>query len=114
MTKWLFAIYLILGCASTALPQGLRGNITITGKASVVTTGHSVVLTWNAAQGGTTYNVYRGTTHGGPYSKASSGISSTTYTDVHVTHLQTLYYVTTAMSGTTESGYSNEVAAVIP
>jgi len=34
--------------------------------------------------------------------------------DVQVTPNQTLYYVTTAVHGNNESGYSNEAAAAIP
>jgi hypothetical protein len=44
----------------------------------------------------------------------ASGIVSTTYSDVQVTHNQTLYYVTTAVNGSNESGYSDQTAAVIP
>jgi fibronectin type 3 domain-containing protein len=105
---------MILGCLSFSFAQGLQGNVKLSGNASVKVTGHSVTLTWNASQNATSYNVYRGTTHGGPYIKVASGIVSTTYTDVQVTHNQTLYYVTTAVNGSSESGYSNEAVAVIP
>ena len=44
----------------------------------------------------------------------ASGIVSTTYSDVKVTHNQTLYYVTTTVNGNNESGYSSQTAAVIP
>jgi hypothetical protein len=42
------------------------------------------------------------------------GITVTTYSDTQVGHSQTLYYVATAVNGNSESGYSNEAAAVIP
>ena len=93
--------------------QGIQGRVTFNGKASVTVTGHSIILTWNSSQGAASYNVYRGTVSGGPYSKLAAGITSTTYTDVQVTTNQTLYYVTTAVSGGSESGYSNQVTAVI-
>jgi fibronectin type 3 domain-containing protein len=112
--KQLFTICTILACLSISFAQGVQGNITISGNASVQVTGHSVTLTWSASQGATTYNVYRGTTQGGPYSKVGYGIVVTTYTDVQVTPNQTLYYVTTAVSGSNESGYSKDVAAEIP
>jgi fibronectin type 3 domain-containing protein len=112
--KQLFTICTTLVCLSISFAQGVQGNVTISGRASIVVTGHSVTLTWSASQNASTYNVYRGTTHGGPYSKVGSGIVGTTYTDVRVTPNQTLYYVTTAVSGSNESGYSSEVAAVIP
>jgi fibronectin type 3 domain-containing protein len=97
-----------------AMAQGLQGNIVVVGQASIVVTGHSVALTWTPTQGATSYNVYRGTVHGGPYTKLSSGNGSPAYIDVQVTHNQTLYYVVTAVSNNEESGYSNEAQAIIP
>jgi large repetitive protein len=105
---------MVLGCLSITFAQGFQGNVALNGKAVVTATGHSVTLTWSACQGATSYNIYRGTTHGGPYTKVGSGMVSATYTDVQVTHNQTLYYVATAVSGNGESGYSNEAVAVIP
>ena len=105
---------LVLCCLSRSFAQGVQGNVKIGGEATIAVTGHSVALTWNGSQNATSYNIYRGTTQGGPYLKAASGIVSTTYTDVQLTHNQTLYYVTTAVNGNGESGYSNETVAVIP
>jgi fibronectin type 3 domain-containing protein len=112
--KQLFAVCLILAGASAGLAQGFQGNVTISGSAIVPVTGHSVTLTWSSSSGAVSYNVYRGTTSGGPYLKVGSEIITTTYADVQVTHAQTFYYVTTAVSGSNESGYSNEVTALIP
>ncbi|MGA3089412.1 MAG: hypothetical protein ABSD75_12420 [Terriglobales bacterium] len=112
--KRIVTICIVLSCITFSLAQGIQGNVILRGNASVRITGHSVTLTWSASQNATSYNVYRGNAHGGPYSKIGSGIVSTTYTDVQVTHNQTLYYVTTAVSGGNESGYSNESAAIIP
>ncbi|MGA8541410.1 MAG: hypothetical protein WB566_18045 [Terriglobales bacterium] len=92
----------------------LQGNVTLGGQATIAATGHSVTLSWSASQNTTSYNIYRGTIHGGPYLKVASGIVNTTYTDVQVTDHQTFYYVTTAVNGVGESGYSNEASAVIP
>lgn len=79
---------------------------------------HSVELHWDASAGSGVigYNVYRGIVSGGPYSKINSAVApSTTYTDNNVTAGQTYYYVTTAVSANgSESGYSNQVQAVIP
>jgi fibronectin type 3 domain-containing protein len=104
----------VLGCLRIGLAQGLQGNVKLSGNAAVTATGHSVTLTWNASSNATSYTIYRGTAHGGPYVKVASGVVTTTYTDVQVAHNQTLYYVTTALNGSNESGYSNEAAAVIP
>ena len=80
--------------------------------------GHSVELSWNAStsQNVIGYNVYRGTTSGGPYSKINSVLdASTVYTDTSVTDGNTYYYVTTAVnSDNEESAYSNQAQATIP
>jgi len=111
--KQLFTTCTILACLSIGFAQGFQGKVTVSGNV-VVVTGHSVTLTWNASQNAISYNMYRGSASGGPYKKIASGIVSTVYTDVQVTCNQTLYYVTTAVNGSNESGYSNETAAVIP
>jgi hypothetical protein len=105
---------MILGCLSYGFAQGIQGNTQLSGNATIAVTGHSVTLTWNASQNSTSYNIYRGTTHGGPYLKVASGIVSPTYIDAQVTSNQTLYYVTTTVSGNNESSYSNEAIALIP
>jgi fibronectin type 3 domain-containing protein len=113
--KRLFAICMILGGGwNLSLAQGIQGKVKLTGKAMVPATGHSITLSWTASQGATSYCVYRGTTQGGPYTKIAWGIAATNYTDVRVTHKQTLYYVSTAVNGGNESGYSNETEAVVP
>jgi cellulose 1,4-beta-cellobiosidase len=76
---------------------------------------HSVTLGWSpSTTTGVTYNVYRGTLSGGPYSLLSSGLSSTSYTDTSVQSGSTYYYVTTAVDSAGESPYSNAAQAVIP
>lgn len=113
--KRLLAIGMILGgCLSLSWAQGIQGHVKLTGKATIVSTGHAIALAWKASQGATSYRVYRGTTQGGPYARIASGILATNYSDVHVTHKQTLYYVATAVSGSEEGGYSNETVAVVP
>ena len=78
---------------------------------------HSVTLSWTPSS--STYagfNVYRGTTSGGPYTKVdTSMISSTSYVDAGVSSGHTYYYVATELNSSgTESGYSSEVSATIP
>jgi fibronectin type 3 domain-containing protein len=62
------------------------------------------------------YNVYRSTQSGGGYSKINgTSVSTTTFTDSGVQSGTTYYYVVTAVNtGGTESGFSQEVQAVIP
>jgi hypothetical protein len=76
---------------------------------------HSVALSWGETSAVVGYNVYRGTTSGGPYTPINSALDpSTAYTDSTVSAGQTYYYVTTAVDGSGhESGYSNQVQAVI-
>jgi hypothetical protein len=78
---------------------------------------HSVSLNWNPSTSQVMgYNVYRGSTTGGPYAKLnSSPDASTAYTDTTVAASQTYYYVTTAVNSSgVESGYSNQVQVAVP
>lgn len=79
---------------------------------------HSVDLSWTASnsQDVVSYNIYRSTQSGGPYTAIGSVEAPTTaYTDNTVTSGQTYYYVTTAVdSSNQESAYSNQAKAVIP
>jgi len=78
---------------------------------------HSVDLSWKASTSSVTgYNVYRGTTNGGPYSKINSSlITSLNFSDTSVNSGNTYYYVSTAVdSAGAESSYSNQASAQIP
>jgi hypothetical protein len=78
---------------------------------------HSVSLSWqNSTSIVIGYNIYRGTSNGGPYIKInSSPITTLSYTDSSVTSGDTYYYVSTAVdSAGVESVYSNQVTATIP
>jgi fibronectin type 3 domain-containing protein len=86
--------------------------------AAAASTTHSVSLSWTASTSPNIsgYNVYRGTTAGGAYTKVNSApIGATTYADGSVSGGKTYYYVTTAVDGSGgESGYSNQATAVVP
>lgn len=80
---------------------------------------HSVGLSWLASSSSPLqgYNVYRGTTSGGPYSKISSTLSPATlaFTDSSpVSGKQYFYVVTAVNSSGAESVASSEVAVSIP
>ncbi len=79
---------------------------------------HSVALTWNASISPTVtgYNIYRSTVSGSSYVKINSPLNpGLSYTDATVQNATTYYYVTTAVDASGgESGFSNEVSAVIP
>jgi hypothetical protein len=81
---------------------------------------HDVILSWTASTtpGVVGYNVFRGTTSGGPYPTElnSSPINGTTYCDSTVQAGQTYYYVITAVASNdvTQSADSNQVSATVP
>jgi hypothetical protein len=79
---------------------------------------HSVSLNWTASISPNVsgYNVYRGTSSSGPYTKVNPTlIVGTSYQDTAVQAGQTYYYVATAVdSSAIESAYSNQAPAVIP
>lgn len=88
------------------------------GGSCVIGNQHSVSLSWTASvsQGISGYNVYRGTTSGGPYTKINSTlVTVTNYTDTTVLSNQTYYYVATAVNtANSESAYSSPAEAIIP
>jgi hypothetical protein len=78
---------------------------------------HSVDLRWDPSPSAVAgYDVYRGNSSGGPYTRINSELEqSTTYSDTSVENGKTYYYVTSAMDDNgNESRYSNEAQAVIP
>ena len=83
-----------------------------------VTGTHSVALSWTASTSSNVvgYNVYRGVSLGGPYTKlTASPVAGTSYTDGAVQSGQAYYYVATAVNGSgNESAYSDPAQAAIP
>ncbi|MGH9512058.1 MAG: choice-of-anchor D domain-containing protein [Terriglobales bacterium] len=76
---------------------------------------HSVTLSWSATTSADGYNIYRSSQSGGPYAKLNSSPTSlTSYGDNAVQSGATYYYVATSVSGSQESGYSNQTVATIP
>lgn len=78
---------------------------------------HTVSLNWSPSTSQVNgYNVYRGTTAGGPYAKLNSTLDPTTaFSDGTVASAHTYYYVTTAVNSSgQESTYSNQVQVSVP
>jgi len=78
---------------------------------------HSVTLSWQPSMSTVSgYNVYRTGTSGGPYARLNSALDATdNYVDLTIQSGHTYYYVVTSVdSAGLESGYSNQVTAVIP
>ena len=91
------------------------GGACVTGAGAVP---HDVVLNWIASTSASIagYNVYRGSTPGGPYTKANSSlIAGTMFTDSVIAAGNTYYYVSTAVDiSNNESAYSNEAVVTAP
>ncbi len=77
-------------------------------------TAHSVSLKWQPSATAVSYDLYRSTLSGGPYGLVASAILGTSFVDQAVTAGETYFYVATAWDGTKESGFSNQVIAVVP
>ena len=84
----------------------------------ILAAAHSVNLSWDASTSNNIvgYNVYRGPTANGPFTKINTSLDTTTgYTDTTVQSGETYFYVATAVDNQNEeSDYSNIGEAVIP
>jgi len=104
------------GSVSFASDAGNSPTVeTLNGTGTVPT--HTVSLSWNASTSNVIgYNVYRGTTNGGPYSKINSVlVAGTQYTDTTVANTTTYYYVARAVDASNhESVNSNQAIASVP
>jgi hypothetical protein len=104
---------LLLASNTTAsLTIALSGN-------GVNPTAHSVDVSWAASTSSNVqgYNVYRGLTSGGPYTKISPTLSASTlaFTDASPVSGTNYFYVVTAVdSNGLESAASNQVSVTIP
>jgi hypothetical protein len=90
--------------SSTATPPPAPTGLTATAGNSQGT------LTWSAAPGATSYNVYRSTTSGSE-TLLRSGISATAFSDSGLTNGTTYYYKVTAVNSVGESAKSGEASA---
>jgi uncharacterized repeat protein (TIGR03803 family) len=81
-------------------------------------TAHTVGLSWDASTSTNIvgYNIYRGPSANGPYTKINSSLDpNTSYSDTTVQGGDTYFYVTTAVDNQgVESAYSNQSEATIP
>jgi fibronectin type 3 domain-containing protein len=102
------------GSTSEDSPEasGMAGSATIPSGLSIVSyTSTSVKLAWSAVANATSYQVYRGTTSGGPYTAIGSAATSPTQNITGLTNNGTHYFVVTATVSGTESATSSEVFA---
>ncbi len=74
----------------------------------------AAIITWVAAAGASTYNLYRGTSSGGEaVAPVATLLTGTTYTDSGLTLNTTYYYKMTALSSIGQSAMSNEASVSI-
>ncbi len=87
-------------CTPPATPTGLTAT---------AVSSSQINLSWTASAGATSYNVYRSTTSGGPYSSVGSS-ATTTFNNTGLAASTTYYYVVRAVGGC-ESGNSGQASA---
>jgi hypothetical protein len=104
-----------LSVVSDAANSVVQVNVSGTGVTAQVGS-HSVTLSWTPSTSQVTgYNIYRGIVTGGPYAKVSTAIDpDASYMDAGLASGSYFYVVTSVDQNGVESGYSNEVAVVIP
>ncbi len=109
--RFLACLALLLTSAYLA-GSGLAGGSTIP---LATQEHHKVSLSWKSVPSVEGYYVYRGQKTGGPYPDKSALQPVTSFIDKTVESGHTYYYVVTSLTkGEGESGYSDEVQAVIP
>lgn len=93
--------------SATATGQAAPTSLAISASGS-----GSLSLTWVAAAGATTYNLYRGLSAGNQATApVATGLTGTTFTDTGLTNGTTYYYKMTAVSSVGQSVKSNEASA---
>lgn len=88
-----------------AAPVGVTATAANTG---------NILLSWTASANATSYRVKRSLNNGGPYTIIATGITTTSYTDIHPVPEVPNYYVVTALADTLESVVSNQASASVP
>ena len=91
--------------------------IALSGQAVAASVAHTVSLSWSTSTSAVIgYNVYFTTVSGSQYTRLTANPTPTaSYDDSGIEAAQTRYYVVTSVnSSNEESGYSNEVAAIVP
>jgi hypothetical protein len=105
-----------LALAANASSARAAGLAVPTGVEAHAASGGHMVVSWNAAAGATSYNIYRSTTSGGEGSTPIGSTTNTSYTDSGLTSgPPTLYYYKVAsVNGGTVSPQSAETVSPTP
>ncbi|MGH9537663.1 MAG: DUF4082 domain-containing protein [Terriglobales bacterium] len=96
---------------------GVSKTVTVALSLTAPVVQHSVALSWKASTNThvISYSMYRSTISGSSYGLSASAISGVAYSDASVQSGTTYYYVVTAVDDQgRESGYSNQITAIIP
>jgi pectate lyase/pectin methylesterase-like acyl-CoA thioesterase len=83
---------------------------------AAVGSNHKAELTWNAASGADSYNVYRSDKLNGVYEKVASDVKTNSYTDFDEQNLindRNYFYIVTSVNQNGESAFSNIAKAYI-
>jgi len=87
------------GQAGLAAPTGLN--------ATDGTIYHAIDLSWNAVSGATGYNLYRGSSTWGPWTRILTNYGSTAYQDTNLNYGAGYWYKVAAVSGGVEGALSS-------
>ncbi len=85
-----------------------------TGLGATAFSGNRIDLSWTASAGASSYNIYRGTSSGGPYTLIAASVSGTSHSDAGLSDGTTYYYVVSGINGTGESATSTQASAATP
>ncbi|MET3127790.1 autotransporter-associated beta strand protein [Arcicella rosea] len=105
-----YVVTALIGTNESALSNEVFGNVPPAVPTNVAATNQNgqVNLTWDIADGASTYKIKRATTSGGPYTEIAS-VSTNVYADNNVTNGTAYYYVISSKGTTLESAISAEV-----
>ena len=105
-----YVVTALIGTNESAVSNEVFGSVppAIPANVAAISSNGKVDLTWNIADGASTYKIKRATTSGGPYTEIAS-VSTNSYADTNVTNETAYYYVITSKGTTLESIISAEV-----